>query len=144
MLAFADIHKVYNNNVELFYKEAGGFVSAETDEFFRQSVIGLWSKSGGVKQQQLDIINELYSKDQPRPKYLYWELSGAICDYSMFSIPDFFTAIAATDKIRKSNVSRTFIRVFANILLTVATADEDVSAAEAAYISSCTKALQSV
>lgn len=144
MLNPAEIHKVYSNNVEQFYKAAGNFLSADTDDFFRRTIIGLWSKSGGVKQSNLDIINEVYSKGQPKPAFLYWELSAAVCDYSLFSIPEFFTAVAAADKIKKTTTSRIFIRVFANILLTIATADDDVSTAEASFISSSTNALKSV
>lgn len=144
MLSPAEIHKVYHNNVETFYKTAGDFLAAETDEFMRTCAAGLWSKSGSVGDTQVAIINELYSEGQPRPKYLYWELTSAICSFTLFRIPDFFTAIVSTDRIRKTTHSRTFIRVFANILLTIATSDDDVSSSEAGFIKSCTDALESV
>jgi len=145
MLSQTEIRRIYVNNTETFYKSAGGdFLAAETDEFLRSCIIGLWAKSGGVKESNVVIINELYSKNQPRPKYLYWELTGAVCSYSMFQVPDFFTGLAATDRLKKSSASRTFIRVMANILLSVASADDDVSIAEAEFITSCTEALESV
>lgn len=145
MLSPAEIRKIYVNNTETFYKATGGdFLAAETDEFLRSCVFGLWARSGGVKESNVSIINALYSKNQPGLDYLYWELTGAVCAYSIFQIPDFFTGIAATDRLRKTSASRTFIRVMANILLTVASADDDVSIAEAQFITSCTETLESV
>ncbi len=144
MLSAADIHKVYLNNVETFYKTAGDFLAADTDAFIRSCVIGLWSKGAAISDLNVTIINELYSREQPRPKYLLWELTSEVCAYSMFRIPDFFTGLVSSDRIRKTTASRTFIRVLANILLTVATSDDDVSFAEAGFIFSCTEALETV
>ncbi|NLL46625.1 MAG: AAA family ATPase [Clostridiales bacterium] len=145
MISPSEMRKIYVNNTEAFYKAAGGdYLAAETDEFLRACVIGLWARSGGVTESNVALINELYSKNQPGPKYLYWELTSVVCAYSLFQIPDFFTGLAAADRLNKTTVSRTFIRIFANILLTVASSDDDVSIAEAQFITSCTEALESV
>lgn len=145
MLSANDIHKVYINNVESFYKAVGsGFLSAETDEFLRSCVIGLWSKGCGVTQRNAELINELYSKDQPKPNYLYWELTSAVCDYSMFRVPDFFLELVALDKRNKTAASRTLIRIMTNLLLEIAADDEDITTAEASFISACSDALMSV
>ena len=145
MLSANDIHKVYINNVDSFYKAAGSsFIAAETDDFLRSSVIGLWSKGSGVTARSAELINELYSKDQPKPNYLYWELTGAVCDYSMFRVPDFFLELVASDRRNKTAASRTLIRIMTNLLLEIAADDEDVSTAEANFITACSDTLASV
>lgn len=145
MLSAAHIRKIYVNNTETFYKAAGGdYLAAEVDEFFRSCITGLWARSGAVTDYKLSLINEIYSKNQPKPKYLYWELTSAVCAYTLFQVPEFFKGLTAADRLNKTTVSRTFIRIFTNILLTVASADEDVSMAEAEFITACTDALESV
>ncbi len=145
MLSANDIHKVYINNVDAFYKAAGGrFLAPETDEFLHSCAVGLWSKSGGVTARNAELINELYSKDQTKPNYLYWELTSAVCDYSIFRVPDFFIEVVATDRRNKTSASRTLIRIMTNLLLELAADDEDVSIAEANFITSCSDALMSV
>ena len=145
MLSAVEMRKIYVNNTETFYKAAGGdYIAAEVDEFFRSCITGLWAKGSGVTDLSVSLINEIYSKNQPRPKFLYWELTSAVCSYTLFQVPDFFTGLAATDRLNKTTVSRTFLRVFANILLSVASADDDVSVAEAGFITVCTEALESV
>jgi SpoVK/Ycf46/Vps4 family AAA+-type ATPase len=145
MLSPSELHTIYNNNVNTFYTAAGGtYLAAEADAFLRGCVIGLWSKSAAVDEKNVALINELYSKGQPKPKYLYWELTGEICAYSMFRVPEFFTGLVGTDRLRKTDSSRILARIMTNILLAAAAADDDVSVAEADYITTCTGALISV
>ena len=145
MLSAAQMHKIYLNNTEVFYKAAGGdYLAAEVDEFFRSTIIGLWARGGGVNEYKVSLINEIYSGNQPKPKYLYWELMSAVCSYTLFQVPEFFKGLAAADRLNRTTVSRVFLRVFTNILLTVAAVDEDVSMAEAEFITACSDALESV
>ena len=145
MLSANDIHKFYINNVNAFYKAAGSRVTAkETDEFLRSCVTGLWAKSAAVTARQAEIMNELYSKGQPQPTFLYWELTSAVCDYTVFSVPDFFIGLVSSDTRTGSSASRTLVRIMTNLLLEIAADDEDVSTAEAGFITSCTDALISV
>ncbi len=145
MLSANEVHKIYINNVNALYKAANTrFLAAETDDFLRSCVIGLWSKGSSVTARSVDLINELYSEGQPKPNYLYWELTNAVCEYSVFRVPDFFIELVASDRRNNTVASRMLIRIMTNLLLEIAADDENVSTAEAGFITACSDALMSV
>ncbi len=129
-----ELHKTYIANTEAFYKVAGRGLAGELDAFITGCALQLWSRSGGVTQEHADAINQLYSKGAIMPKWLLWELTGKICEAGDFMPPLFFWTLADNDRAKGTDHSRVFIRMLTNILLTLAAVDDDVSFAEAEYI----------
>ena len=129
-----ELHKAYIANTEAFYKVAGRGLSGELDQFVTDCATQLWSHSGRVTQDHCDAINQLYSKGNIMPKWLLWELTGKVCQDQPFLPPLFFWTLAETDKNRGTDHSRVFIRMLTNILLSLAAVDDDVTYAEAEYI----------
>ena len=132
-----ELHKTYIANTEAFYKAAGRALAPELDSFMASCAIGLWKNSGGVTQSQVDAINQLYSKGQVTPRWLLWELTGRICEYRGFTPPLFFWDLTERDARRGTDYSRVFIRMLTNMLLCLAACDDDVSLAEAEFITDC-------
>lgn len=139
-----ELHKTYVANTEAFYKAAGKFLSGELDGFMNKCACQLWSRSGAVTQKHVDAANQLYSKGSVMPKWLLWELTGQVCLKDEFMPPLFFWSLADKDKNRGTDYSRVFIRMFTNIMLCLAAVDDDVSFAEAQYISDAADKLGSI
>ena len=70
-----ELHKTYIANTEAFYKVAGRGLSGELDSFISDCALQLWGRCGGVTQEHVDAINQLYSKGAVMPKWLLWELT---------------------------------------------------------------------
>lgn len=139
-----ELHKTYIANTEAFYKAAGRGVAGELDGFMAKCACQLWSRSGGVTQAHVDAANQLFSKGAVMPKWLLWELTGQVCDAGEFMPPLFFFTLAENDKRRGTDYSRVFIRMFTNILLCLAAVNDDVSFAEAEYITDCCDKLTAI
>ena len=129
-----DFHKIYTANTDAFYRLGGISLAKKLDEFMTVCALRLWSFSGSVTQRHVDLANELYSRNQPKPSWMLWGLTSAVCTSDPFLAPAFFSDIVDTDVKKGTTVSRTFIRMFTNIMLYLAAADDDVSIAEAEYI----------
>ena len=104
----------------------------------------LWSKAGSIGQHHVDMANQIYSKNRPEPHWLLWNLTSSVCESDMFMPPVFFWDLAERDAKRGTEASRTFIRMLTNILLYLAAADDDVSYAEAEYITECGDKLSAI
>ncbi len=139
-----ELHKTYIANTEAFYKTAGRGLSGELDQFVCTCACQLWSRSGGVTQEHVDAINQIYSKGAVRPQWLLWELTGKICAGGEFLPPLFFWTLAENDRTHGTDCSRVFIRMLTNILLTLAAVDDDVSFAEAEYITDAGEKLRAI
>ena len=139
-----ELHKTYVANTEAFYKVAGRALAPELDEFMARCATGLFRRSGAVTQTQVDAINALYSKGRPRPGWLLWQLTETVCASGEFLPPMFFWSLAESDVKRGTANSRIFIRMMTNIMLSLAAADDDVSAAEAEYITACGESLAAI
>ena len=139
-----DFHKIYISNTDAFYKAAGSALAKELDEFMTRCALGLWSKAGSISQRHVDMANQIYSRKQPAPKWMLWGLTGSVCDSEVFMPPVFYWDLAEKDAQRGTENSRIFIRMFTNILLYLAAVDDDVSMAEAEYITQCSDKLNAV
>lgn len=139
-----ELHKTYIANTEAFYKIAGRSAAPELDSFMAKCACQLWSRSGGVTQEHVDAANQLFSKGSVMPKWLLWELTGQVCAPGEFMPPLFFLALTETDRARGTDYSRIFIRMFTNILLSLAAVDDDVSMSEAGYITDCCDKLAAI
>ncbi len=139
-----ELHKTYIANTEAFYKVAGRELAAPLDEFISGCALELWKKSAAVTAVHVDTINELYSKGRPKPTWLLWGLTQAVCNSHEFLPPLFFWSLTETDAKKGTTNSRIFIRMMTNILLYLAAADDDVSIAEAEYITLCADNLSAI
>ena len=132
-----DFHKIYIANTEAFYKAGNRQYSAELDEFMRRSAMGLWSHSVAVTDDHVAVMNQIYSRGNQPPSYMLWTLTSAVCETTDFLPPVFFWNLAEEDVKHRRENSRIFIRMFTNILLYLAATDDDVTFAEAEFITDC-------
>ena len=139
-----DFHKIYSANTDAFYRVGGIAMAKELDEFMTRCALGLWSRGGGITQRHVDMANQIYSRNQPQPKWMLWSLTSSVCESEVFLPPVFYWNLAEADAKRGTEASRTFIRMLTNILLYLAAVDDDVSYDEAAYITECTDKLTAI
>lgn len=129
-----DFHKIYSANTDAFYRIASYTLAPELDSFMTTCALALWSRGGGLTQRHADLANEIYSRNQLKPTWMLWGLTSSVCASDEFMPPLFFWALAEDDAKRGTQTSRTFIRMFTNIMLYLAAADDEVSLKEAEYI----------
>ena len=139
-----ELHKTYIANTEAFYKAAGRGLSTELDDFVTGCALGLWKGSPSITQNHVDAVNQLYSKGCPAPRWLLWELTEKVCSASAFLPPLFFWTLTEQDARRGTDHSRVFVRMLTNILLYLAAVDDEVTMAEAAYITDCSDKLSAL
>ena len=139
-----ELHKIYVANTEAFYRVAGRSTAGELDRFMTDCALGLWKRSGAVTQQHVDAANELYSKGRERGTWLLWDLTSAVCRAQDALPPMFLWSLAERDRRERRDSSRIFVRMVTNILLHLAAVDDDVSIAEAEYITDCSDRLTAV
>ena len=139
-----ELHKTYIANTEAFYKAAGRGLSSELDDFVVGCALGLWKGSPAVTANHVEAVNQLYSKGAPAPKWLLWELTEKVCNAPAFLPPLFFWTLTEQDAKRGTDQSRVFIRMLTNILLYLAAVDDEVTMAEAEYITDCSDKLSAL
>ncbi len=139
-----EFHKIYLANTDAFYRIGSISLAKELDDFMTRCALGLWSKAGSITERHVEMANQIYSKGQPKPSWLLWNLTSAACQEELFMPPVFFWNLAESDAKRGSETSRTFIRMLTNILLYLAAVDDDVSYEEASYITDCTDRLTAI
>ena len=139
-----ELHKTYIANTEAFYKVAGRGLAQELDDFVITCALGLWKNSRNLGQQHVDAANSLYSKGRPQPKWLLWELTDKVCSAGDFLPPLFFWNLTEMDARRRTINSRVFVRMLTNILLYLAAVDDEVTMAEATYITECSDKLTAI
>ena len=139
-----ELHKIYVANTEAFYRVAGRSTAGELDKFMTDCALGLWRRSGAVTQQHVDAANELYSKGRERGSWLLWDLTGAVCRAQDALPPMFLWSLAERDRREGRDSSRVFVRMVTNLLLSLAAADGELSAAEAEYIRDLSARLEAV
>ncbi len=140
-----DFHRIYLANTDAFYRlGSNAGLARELDEFMTKCALSLWSRSGCLTEKHVAMANEIYSRNQPRPDWLLWSLTSAVCEEDVFLPPVFFWNLAENDAKRGTDSSRTFIRMLTNILLYLAAVDDDVTYSEAAFITECTDRLTAI
>ena len=139
-----DFHKIYVANTEAFYRLGRAELAPEMDEFMTKCALGLWSRAGGIGQRHVDMANQIYSRGQKQPQWLLWTLTSSVCENDVFLPPVFYWNLAESDAKRGTETSRTFVRMLTNILLYLAAVDDDVTMAEAEYITECADRLNAV
>ncbi|MBQ9637924.1 MAG: hypothetical protein IJV36_08545, partial [Prevotella sp.] len=111
-----EFHKIYVANTDAFYRIGSASLAKELDEFMTRCATSLWSRCGGITDKHVQMANQIYSRNQPRPTWLLWNLTSAVCEEDVFLPPVFFWNLAESDAKRGSTASRTFIRMLTNIL----------------------------
>ena len=139
-----EFHKIYLANTDAFYRIGNANLAPELDEFMTKCALNLWSRAGKLGERHVAMANQIYSRGREQPKWLLWNLTSSVCEDDVFLPPVFFWNLAETDSKRGTETSRTFIRMLTNILLYLAAVDDDVTYAEAAYITECTDRLTAI
>ena len=132
-----ELHKTYLANTEAFYRTAGRGLEAEMDKFCSECAVQLFARSSHLGQEHADALNAVYSKGRPKPDWLLWGLTSAVAESGEFLPPLFFWTLTENDAAHGTEYSRVFIRMMTNILLYLAAVDDDVTYAEAEYITEC-------
>ena len=139
-----EFHKYYVANTDAFYRSNHFITATETDDFIMRCALQLWKKSGGISENHVALANEIYSRGQNKPTFMLWGLTEKICNDEEFLPPVFFWNLCEYDAKHGTADSRLFITMLNNILLRLAAADEEVTYAEAEYITECQERLCTV
>ena len=139
-----ELHKTYIANTEAFYRVAGRGLAPELDAFITECALGLWKGSAALGQKHVDAANQLYSKGRSQPTWLLWGLTEKICRAGDFLPPLFFWNLTELDARKGTDHSRVFVRMLTNILLYLSAVDDEVTMAEAEYITECAAKLTAI
>ncbi len=149
-LSAAAVHKQYDEGISAFKRQIADPTlrmkfSQEVDIFMRGCALGVWSRDGeAVSTRHVEYYNAIYSKGNPVPSALFWELSTAVSEYPGFKAPTFFHRMRAVDKVSGSKLSRRFIDLMTLMLLLFAAVDDVVSEEEAGFVNQCADALSAL
>ena len=138
------LHKTYIANTEAFYRVAGRGLAEQMDDFCVDCAMGLLARSACLTEEHAEAVNQLYSKGRPKPTWLLWALTAEVGKKTAFLPPLFFWSLTEQDARRGTDCSRVFIRMLTNILLCLAAVDDDVTYAEAEYITECADKLSAL
>jgi len=142
----ASVHKQYDEGMTAFRRQladpaARVAFGLEADTFMRQCACGVWHHDQGMTPLHVEFYNAIYSKGNPVPTVLYWELASSVTGYTGFVLPNFFRRMVQADLERGSSQSRRFADTFTLMLLLFAAVDGKVSEAEAGFVNACADSL---
>jgi len=141
------MHRQYEDGISAFRRQIGDATlrmrfTQEVDAFLRACALGVWGRDGSpVTPRHVEYYNAIYTKGNPVPSILYWELSTAVMDYPGFQPPAFFSRMRAYDKVAGGKLSRRFIDLMTLMLLLFAAVDDVVSEEEAGFVNHCADVL---
>ncbi len=134
-----NLHGFYLVKTAALYRQIGHSEFArQVDEFARSLCLGLW-RGQSLTNDHVLAINSIYSKDQKRPSYLYWELVSAAADYSGLKIPDFFRVLVLTNR----KAAEMLLSLVRSLMLRLIDPDMSISS-ETEFISEAVKKLEAV
>ena len=114
-LSAAEVHKQYSDGVTAFRRQITDATlrikfTQEVDIFFRACTLGVWGRDGAsITPRHVEYYNAIYTKGNPVPAILFWELSTAVSEYPGFQPPPFFARMRASDKVSGTHLARRFI-----------------------------------
>jgi len=129
----ANLHGYYAAQSTALCKVIGEEFADDLDSFARSLICGLW-RCHKLCEEHTEAINDIYSKGQPSPNYLYWETVTAAASDKPISVPDFFKARAMLDRGLNQKVCGDVIAFFRALLLRLCSSE--LTAEETAYVSS--------
>ncbi len=135
----AQLHGYYSAQSAALCKRMEQGFAADLDKFARTLVCGLW-RCHKLCDEHTAAINEIYSKGQPHPNYLYWELVSAATSDKPIAIPDFFRAQAILDRALGQNVCGDIAEFLRALLLRLCSSE--LASEETAYISNVSNVLK--
>ncbi len=138
----AAVHKQYDEAMTAFRRQIADSAARvafgrEADSFMRQCACGVWHADQGITPRHVEYYNAVYSKGNPVPTALYWELAASVEGYDRFVLPNFFRQLIRADLERGLSQSRRFVDTFTLMLLLFAAVDGKVSEAEAGFVNAC-------
>jgi len=144
----AAVHKQYDEAMTAFRRQiadpaARVAFGREADGFMRQCACGVWRADQGMTPRHVEYYNAIYSKGNPVPTALYWELASAVEDYPGFVLPNFFRRLVQADLEQGRSQARRFVDTFTLMLLLFAAVDGKVSETEAGFVNACADSLSS-
>ena len=146
-LTAAAVHKQYEEGVLAFRRQIGDAAlrlrfGQEADVFFRACALGVWQRDGGsLTPRHVEYYNAIYTRGNPVPSILFWELSTAVSEYPGFKAPGFFARMRSCDKVTGSHLARRFRELTALMILLFAAVDDCVSQDEADFAQHCAQVL---
>lgn len=144
----AAVHKQYDEAMTAFRRQisdpaARVAFGREADSFMRQCACGVWHADQGMTPRHVEYYNAIYSKGNPVPTCLYWELASAVENYDGFVLPKLFRRLVQADLEQGRSQSRRFVDTFTLMLLLFAAVDGKVSETEAGFVNACADSLSS-
>ena len=142
----AAAHKQYDEAMTAFRRQitdaaARVAFGREADAFMRECACGVWRADQGMTPRHVEYYNAIYSKGNPVPTVLYWELASSVEGYAGFVLPNFFRRLVKADLERDDRLSRRFVDTFTLMLLLFAAVDGKVSESEAGFVNTCADSL---
>ena len=142
----AAVHKQYDEAMTAFRRQLAAPAARvafgrEADAFMRQCACGVWHTDQGMTPRHVEYYNAIYSKGNPVPTALYWELASSVEEYKGFVLPGFFRRLVQADLEGGRSQSRRFVDTFTLMLLLFAAVDGKVSEAEAGFVNACADSL---
>ena len=139
----AAVHKQYDDGMTAFRRQVADPAARvafglEADAFMRQCACGVWKHDAqSVTPLHVEYYNAIYSKGNPVPTALYWELATSVGNYTGFVLPNFFRRLVKADLEHGESRSRRFVDTFTLMLLLFAAVDGKVSESEAGFVNAC-------
>ena len=136
-LSAAEVHKQYSDGITAFRRQISDATlrvkfTQEVDTFMRACALGVWQRDGATPTPRyVEYYNAIYTKGNPVPSILFWELSTAISEYPGFRVPDFFARMRACDKVAGTHLARRFIDLVTLMVLLFAAVDDAVAGIQA-------------
>ena len=149
-LSAAEVHKQYSDGITAFRRQISDATlrvkfTQEVDTFMRACALGVWQRDGASPTPRyVEYYNAIYTKGNPVPSILFWELSTAVSEYPGFRVPDFFARMRACDKVAGTRLARRFIDLVTLMLLLFAAVDDAVSEEEAGFVNTCADTLSAL
>lgn len=137
----SNLHGFYTSKTSGLYRRIGHTnFNRDVDDLMRDLVLGLWHQGQKLSEDHVLAINSLYSRDQPQPRYLYWELVGEAAAFKGVEIPDFFKVLAV---MGEKDSCLMLIDIIKEILMRLSDSEEP-SVAELQYITDAIRCFNQV
>jgi len=147
-LSAAEVHKQYEEGLGAFRRQIADATlrlrfGQEADQFFRACALCVWQSDGApVTPRHVEYYNAVYTRGNPVPTVLFWELSTAVAECPGFRAPNFFARMRACDKVSGTNLARKFIDLMTLMMLLFAAVDDVVSEEEAGFAETAARTLE--